>query len=204
MDFVQALKSDPLTSHVNIAGTPHEPLFQANTICKLIGIKHAHSTLRYFVFDKDKVVLHAASRGGIQRTLYLTVSGLTKLVCITRKAEGLKLAEILKLKTNECKIISVEEHTIKQIMTAFDGETMHSQHYVSGYRIDLYFPEYRLAIECDECHHQQQKNSRYDKVREDNIKQILDCEFIRYAPQQPDFDMFLVINRIFKHIQTRP
>ena len=30
---------------------------------------------------------------------------------------------------------------------------MIEQYHVDGYRIDLYFPEYKLAIECDEFGH---------------------------------------------------
>ena len=32
---------------------------------------------------------------------------------------------------------------------AFQGENMQTQYGVLGYRIDLYFPQYKLAIEVD-------------------------------------------------------
>ena len=38
-------------------------------------------------------------------------------------------------------------------MQAFNGEEMIHQFSAGKYRIDLYFPEYKLAIECDEFDH---------------------------------------------------
>ena len=35
-------------------------------------------------------------------------------------------------------------------MTLFEGENMQTQYNVLGYRIDLYFHDYKLAIEIDE------------------------------------------------------
>lgn len=46
------------------------------------------------------------------------------------------------------------------------------------YFIDWYVPELKLAIEFDEEHH---KNNMNDLIREKEIKNILDCNFIRYC-----------------------
>lgn len=50
------------------------------------------------------------------------------------------------------------------------------QYPVSNYRIDIYLPEYSLAVEYDEKHHNYEK----DKIREDEIrKEIKDIRFVR-------------------------
>ena len=51
-------------------------------------------------------------------------------------------------------VINTKEQTvISAIYDAFEGENMRTQYSVLGYRIDLYFHEYKLAIEVDELGH---------------------------------------------------
>ena len=51
-------------------------------------------------------------------------------------------------------VINTKEQTvISAIKDAFEGENMQTQYSVLGYRIDLYFHEYKLAIEVDELGH---------------------------------------------------
>ena len=38
-------------------------------------------------------------------------------------------------------------------MDAFEGENMQTQYSILGYRIDLYFHDYKLAIEVEETGH---------------------------------------------------
>ena len=48
-------------------------------------------------------------------------------------------------------VINTKEQTvINSIKDAFEGENMQTQYTVLGYRIDLYFRKYKLAIEVDE------------------------------------------------------
>ena len=47
--------------------------------------------------------------------------------------------------------INTKEQTItNSIKTTFEGENIQTQNSVLGYRIDLYFHKYKLAIEVDE------------------------------------------------------
>ena len=51
-------------------------------------------------------------------------------------------------------MINTKEQTvISAIKDALEGESMQTQYSVLGYRIDLYFHEYELAIEVDELGH---------------------------------------------------
>ena len=54
-----------------------------------------------------------------------------------------------------------EQTVINSIKDAFEGENMQTQYSVLGYRIDLYFHEYKLAIEVDELGHND-KNIDYE------------------------------------------
>ena len=58
-----------------------------------------------------------------------------------------------------------EETVINSIKYAFEGEDMQTQYTVLGYRIDLYFHEYKLAIEVDELGHND-RNIDYEIQRQ--------------------------------------
>ena len=54
-----------------------------------------------------------------------------------------------------------EQTVINLIKNAFEGENMQTKYTVLHYRIDLYFHEYKLAIEVDELGHND-KNIDYE------------------------------------------
>ena len=53
------------------------------------------------------------------------------------------------------------------------------QYNIIGYRLDGYCKELNLAIEVDELHHNYQSNIKKDKIRQQNIENILGCQFLR-------------------------
>ena len=50
-----------------------------------------------------------------------------------------------------------------------EGEDMETQYKVLNYRVDLYFHEYKLAIDIDQKGHKD-RNQEYKKQREELIK----------------------------------
>jgi very-short-patch-repair endonuclease len=69
------------------------------------------------------------------------------------------------------------------------------QYKIDKFYIDLYIPELFLAIECDELNH-----NEYDKTKElertDFIEKNLHCNFIRFNPNDKEFDISNVISQI--------
>ena len=51
------------------------------------------------------------------------------------------------------------------------------QYQVNKYKIDLYIPKYKIAIEIDEEDHKYKKD--YDKIRQKYIEKQIHCKFIR-------------------------
>ena len=88
---------------------------------------------------------------------------------------------------------------MKSIKDVFDGEDMPTWYSVLGYRIDLYFYEYKLAIEIDELGHND-RNTDYQIKRQREIEKELNCVFIRTNPGAADFNMNRLKNQIYKHI----
>ena len=50
-------------------------------------------------------------------------------------------------------MLTKEQLVLKSVMDAFKGENMQTQYIVLGHKIDLYFHDYKLAIEVDEKGH---------------------------------------------------
>ena len=97
-------------------------------------------------------------------------------------------------------ILTKEQSVLIKIMSTFEGENMQTQYNVLSYRIDLYFHDYKLAIEIDEKEHRV-KNIDYEIKRQKVIEQELDCKFIRIDLDKEDFDIFKIVNEIFRHIK---
>ena len=66
-----------------------------------------------------------------------------------------------------------------------------------GYRIDLYFHDYKLAIEIDENGHSN-RNIDYEIKRQKATEQELSREFIITDPDKEDFGISKAINETFR------
>ena len=84
-------------------------------------------------------------------------------------------------------------------MHLIEGEDMQAQYTVIGYRIDLYFHKYNLAIKVDELGHND-RNITYEIQRRQALERELNCIFIRINPNAVDFNIFKEINKIHRHI----
>ena len=71
-------------------------------------------------------------------------------------------------------------------MQAFNGEEMIRKFGAGKYRIDLYFPKYKLAIQYDEFDHYD-RDIGYEVERQKHIEQLLNCNFVRFSPDAKDF-----------------
>lgn len=169
-------------------------------IAKILKIKTISSSCRYFNDSEKKIISHETT-SGIQDILFLTIYGLIKFVSKSRKPESINFSKILNINLYQHKFSSIESDTINQIMKVFGDENIILQYPVDKYKIDLYFLDYKIAIECDENHHNLQIED--DVIRQNKIIELLDCEFIRYSPEDCNYDIFLVINKIFKIIKTK-
>ena len=77
--------------------------------------------------------------------------------CSLKKNLGFKLYDVINTK---------EQTIINSIKDMFEGENIQTQYSVSGYRIDLYFHKYKLAIEADELGHTNKNiNSEIEKQK---------------------------------------
>ena len=95
-------------------------------------------------------------------------------------------------------ILTKEQLVLTKIKSSFEGDNMQRQNSALDYRIDLYFHEYKLAIEIDENNHSN-RNIDYEIKRQKAIEQELGFKFIIIDPHKEEFDIFKAINEIFRH-----
>ena len=79
-------------------------------------------------------------------------------------------------------------------------EKIYKQYSVLDYRIDLYFHEYKVAIEVDELR-LTNRNINNEIERQKTLEKELNCIFIRINPDEKDFSIFKEINKIHRHIK---
>jgi very-short-patch-repair endonuclease len=94
-----------------------------------------------------------------------------------------------------------EQETIGQIIQVFGYKRYKTQFSVGSYRIDLYFPDDKLAIECDEFGHKD-RCAEYETKREEFVRKELECKFIRYNPDSKNFSIFVIIREIVKKMSA--
>ena len=104
------------------------------------------------------------------------------------------LAKALGINIHENKWLFKELETILRVLTALKGEKMCTQYNVDGCRIDLYLPEHKLPLKCDEFGHRE-RDIEHEMRCQKHINEKLGCKFIRYNPDAEDFNLFRVINR---------
>ena len=96
--------------------------------------------------------------------------------------------------------LTKERSVLKSIMDTFEGENIQTQYNVSGYKIDPYFHDYRLAIEIDEKGHKD-RNTNDEIQRQKALEKKLNCKFIRINPDEENFNINKANNEIFRQIK---
>jgi very-short-patch-repair endonuclease len=164
-------------------------LICAADIGKVLGIKNINANL---ISICNRILVKCETNGGEQNISFLTYSSLYKILAKSRKPSVIEFCHTLQ--------IDISSKIYTCIMESFSHEKMIQQYRIQSYMVDLYFPKYKLIIECDETFHRTQKNQENDKKREDAIKSEDAYTFIRYDPYVKEFNIFHVIQRIVMKI----
>ena len=129
--------------------------------------------------------------------LYINEEWIIELLVSSQQPLAKELAEYMGIKIIGHKYVRKEPGTIFTIQKVFEGISMKRQFSVGSYRINLYFPEHKLAIECDEYDHKD-RDIDYEIRRQKFIEGQLNSKFIRYNPNAEDFMIESVLNKIFQ------
>lgn len=187
-----------------------EPWFVGRDIAEALEYKKTRNAIERHVDDEDKQTLlwrdyhtkyNLWKGNDHSNKVIISKRGVQSLLSSSNMPNAIGLCNYLGIEIGGYNNVKKEQRTLLQIMQAFSGEDMQRQYSVSEgkYRIDLYFPKYKLAIECDEYGHRD-RPAGYDETRQQYIEDKLGCHFIRYNPDSKNFSIFKVINRIIKYI----
>ena len=147
-------------------------------------------------YKKQRSELNESTNQPNRRFIHVDLA--LKIIMNSRTDESCKFKKNLGFTLHD--VINTKEQTvISAIKEAFEGGNMQTQYSVLGYRIDLYFHEYKLAIEVDELGHAD-RNVNNEIERQRVLERELNCVFIRIDPDAPNFDIFREINKIYRHI----
>lgn len=148
--------------------------------------------IKYFAMVKNEL------EGYI--TKYLITTNDVKIIVSTSKCQYKKeIANALGFDTHDVCVMSKEISCLNFIRKIFDGIEMIHQFPCGTYRIDMYMPYYKIAIECDENNHDD-RDKNYEQNREKYIMAELNCLFVRFNPDEENFDIQKVCNNILKII----
>jgi very-short-patch-repair endonuclease len=174
-------------------------LYFCRDIAKITGIINIYEKMRKFGIN-DKYKIKHKTNGGIQESVFITLNAVELILLKSRKPNCIELSSIIGLNVKTTYYTAIETDTLNCILKTFHGKNMVLQYFVDKYHIDLYFPDQKLAIECDELQHDSKNNITNDKIRELYITEKLQCKFIRFSPYKNNFNLFKLLNQIFTEI----
>ena len=180
-------------------------------ITSLLGYKDVNQVIRHNVSKHNQLPFREYP--GVKeppldpRTILVTHNGVCEILLKTRKRISPDVLHLLKrfgIETTNRKCLSKEQQTLSSISNVFKTEKYEDQYKTGKYFIDLYFSEYRLCIECDENGHSDRRPSD-ERERMDFVNKELeidDSHWIRFNPDEKDFDMSRVIGQILLYMKT--
>lgn len=193
-------------------GPDTTPWYPANETAKRCGYSNYYKAVATHVLPGHvkslSKLLRLGVSGGVKKLnqndlkyRYIDAQGVKALVSRSRKPESVAMAEELGIDVSDFKAVYHEPKTIKQLKAAFQGILMQEQFAVGMYRIDLYFPDHKLAVECDE-HNHIDRDPQVEHIRETFITRQLDCTWVRYNPDIRNFDILTIVNQVLRVIMA--
>jgi very-short-patch-repair endonuclease len=168
-------------------------LYLSTSKHKLVG--HLQKNYReniHFIIEK---AVREKKHGGHNKIVYKLTE---KAFDLLKNSFNLRNRYIVDLNDNVKQInigMCIENQTIGFIENSYKKILNLKRQYIFGiYRVDLYFVDYRLIIECDENNHDD-RDAVYEKVREDYLVS-LGNKMIRYNPNDKSFDLSNVLSEI--------
>lgn len=134
----------------------------------------------------------------INEVILLKQGGILKILNNRRQTESIDIARVFGVNLSFIK----EREYLNIIKGAFSDYNCTQQYFVpkedkSGYFIDLYIQgkDKNIAVEVDENGHNSY-DAEFEVEREKYIKEKLGCDFIRFNPDDKNFNIGKVINKI--------
>ena len=170
--------------------------FKGKEVATILGYANTKNAINKHVHKDDKKTLgeldaphHGSLTYNHRNLIYINNRGLKSLVLKSEKPIAAELAKQMgiavetKYLRKELEIVSFIEEFLTRLTIPFEFQKT-----VGWYRVDLYLPHRRLAIEIDEFGHRQ-RDPDLERQREQYIKRALQCRFLRVNPDEENFKL---------------
>lgn len=196
-----------------ILDSNNKPWFKAKNVAEILGYINTKKAIIDHVNEKNKQILEnliieenkKKYKYNDLKAIYINKYGLISLLqkCQLSTSQDIinELTQKFDLNLNLV-IRRKESEYISNIIDAFSFLNFKTQFSIDNYRIDLYFIDQKIAVECDEFNHKD-RNIEYEIERQKFIEKQLECKFIRFNPDEKNFNIFKVIEKITKEIMKR-
>lgn len=173
-----------------------ELLYLSSKKCHLTHhLKKNYKENIHYIIEKNK---YEKKNGGQNKIIYILTENAFELF---KNSYNLRNRYIVEL-NDKVKYINIgmciENQTIGFIHNAYSILNIKRQYIIGNYRVDLYFIDYKLVVECDEYNHND-RDSAKEKIREEHITS-LGNKFIRYNPNEKNFDLSNILKEINSYI----
>ena len=180
---------------------------RAKDVAKILGYANTKQAIIKNVDEDDKNQLVNLTTEPLIRnekqTIYINERGLKQLIIKSQMPNASNIAKQFginvetKYLRKEIEVVGFIQEYLTCLKIPFEFQKR-----VKSYRIDLYLPDHKLALEIDE-HGHADRDIEYETKREKVISKALHCEFLRINPDADGFKMSHCIasltQRIFCH-----
>jgi very-short-patch-repair endonuclease len=196
--------------HYDVRHEFSEEYFVGYQITSLLGYKDTNKTIRNNVSKCNQLEFRdlpdEIKKPQLDpRVILINRDGAIEILIKTRKRISPDVLHILKrfgIETTNRKCLTKEQQTLSALTNSFKTEKFEDQFKVGRYYLDLYFPEYKIVVECDENGHADRKPGD-ERKRMDFVNEKLgltDDNWVRFNPDAKDFDVSKVIGKIYTRI----
>jgi len=183
--------------------------FVGYEIAALLGYKDTNQAVRNNVSKSNQLVFNDFP--GVKlpkqepKTILISREGAIELLIKTRKRLSNDVYYLFKkfgIETTNKKCLTKEQQTLSHIANVFKTEKFQDQFKVGSYYLDMYFIDHKIVLECDENGHSDRKpGDERDRMDFVNFElNINDTHWIRYNPDEYDFDIMKVIGIVHRKI----
>ena len=205
MSDIITIRTNNKSHTVNCVVVSDQRWYRAKDVAIALGYKNTtQAVITNVIIDNKRRLNELKSQAKFEcndaHIIYINEAGLRSLVIKSQLPTASDLATQLGISVEtryvrkETEIVGFVQDVLTQMMVPFEF-----QKNVNNFRIDLYLPDQKLAIEIDE-HSHADRDPSYEKEREMYIKAQLGCKFLRINPDSEGFKLSTCIGRIMKEI----
>ena len=182
-----------------------EQWFKGSEVATVLGYKKPSSAICTHVSVKVKLTdLLRRKQKGLEPSLanssFINRQGIRELVAKSQRPEAFAISAQTGTKVEtryirkELEIIGFVQEFLTTLNIPFEFQKS-----VLSYRVDLYLPQQKIAVEIDELGHAG-RDPDYEAEREKRITEHLQCKFIRFNPDEANFKMSQCIAKLTHRI----